>query len=425
MTPQLALAVDVGGTKIEAALVRADGTLVDGSRHRRPTGAALTPEGFAAAVDGCVGEALAAAGGGSGSGSGSVIGAGIGSAGPVDLAEGRIRPKNLPLLHGFALRAAVERLLPGRPVALRLDGTCIALAEHWVGANRGADSSVSLVVSTGVGGGIVLAGRALAGRSGNAGHIGQIHVGDADPAEGSDGTLESIASGPGSVAWAVRRGFAGSTGEELGRAAAAGDPVALAAVARSAAAVGTAIADVATLLDVRDFAVGGGFSGVTPGYLDLVRAAACERAVFDYASSLSIRHYGLGGAGPLVGAAALVHLSAGPVGLLHADRVAGSAGVSRSTHAEPGLDTPAAGGLLDQHEVVAAELRDAHGAVPAVLHDAHAGALHADRVAGCAGVSRSTRAEPGLDTPAAGGLLDQHGHQAGASTSTPHHPRTP
>ncbi|TDX81649.1 glucokinase [Rathayibacter sp. PhB151] len=302
MTPQLALAVDVGGTKIEAALVRADGVLVPGSRSRRPTGPALTPAEFGAAVEGCVVEALAAAG------AGSVVGAGIGSAGPLDLAEGRIRPKNLPLLHGFALRAVVERLLPGRPVALRLDGTCIALAEHWVGANRGAASSVALVVSTGVGGGIVLDGRAVAGRSGNAGHIGQIHVGDADPEERSDGTLESIASGPSSVAWARRRGFAGTTGEELGRAAAAGDPVALAAVARSAAAVGTAIADVATLLDVRDFAVGGGFSAVTASYLDLVREAACERAVFDYARGLSIRASGLGGAGPLIGAAALVHL---------------------------------------------------------------------------------------------------------------------
>jgi glucokinase len=84
--------------------------------------------------------------------------------------------------------------------------------------------------------------------------------------------------------------------------------VALAAVARSAAAVGTAIADVATLLDVRDFAVGGGFSAVTASYLDLVREAACERAVFDYARGLSIRASGLGGAGPLIGAAALVHL---------------------------------------------------------------------------------------------------------------------
>ena len=100
----------------------------------------------------------------------------------------------------------------------------------------------------------LLDGRAVAGRSGNAGHIGQIHVADADPEEGSDGTLESIASGPSSVAWARRRGFAGATGEDLARAVAAGDPVALAAVARSAAAVGPAIADVATLLDVRDFA---------------------------------------------------------------------------------------------------------------------------------------------------------------------------
>ncbi|MCJ1673661.1 MULTISPECIES: ROK family protein [unclassified Rathayibacter] len=363
MTPQLALAVDVGGTKIEAALVCADGVLVPGSRSRRPTGPALTPAEFGAAVEGCVVEALAAAG------AGSVVGAGIGSAGPLDLAEGRIRPKNLPLLHGFALRAVVERLLPGRPVALRLDGTCIALAEHWVGANRGAASSVSLVVSTGVGGGVVLDGRAVAGRSGNAGHIGQIHVGDADPEEGSDGTLESIASGPSSVAWARRRGFAGATGEDLARAAAAGDPVALAAVARSAGAVGTAIADVATLLDVRDFAVGGGFSAVTASYLDLVRQAACERAVFDYARGLSIRASGLGGAGPLIGAAALVHLPSLLGGSAERAGLDGSA-----PGGGEGLDTPASGGLLDQHA-------------------AHASELHADRVAGAAGVSRSTPAE--------------------------------
>lgn len=301
VTTQLALAVDVGGTKVESALVDEQGRIAPGTRHRRPTGPELAPEGFAAALASCIAASLAGA-------ADEIVGAGIGSAGPLDLDEGRIRPKNLPRLHGFALRDAVERLLPGRPVGLRLDGTCIALAEHWVGANRGADSSISLVVSTGVGGGIVLDGRAVSGRSGNAGHVGQIHVADADPGEGSDGTLESIAAGPSSVAWAARRGFTGTTGEDLGRAATAGDPVALAAVRRSAAAVGTAISDVATLLDVRDFAVGGGFSGVTASYLELVREAACESAVFDYARGLGIRPSGLGGGGPLIGAAALVHL---------------------------------------------------------------------------------------------------------------------
>ncbi|PPF33056.1 ROK family protein [Rathayibacter sp. AY1A3] len=297
MSTQPALAVDVGGTKIETALVDVGGGLVPGTRHRRATGPALTPEEFERALAECVAASTAGA---------DVVGVGAGSAGPIDLDGGRIRPKNLPLLHGVPLREALERLVPGRPVELRLDGTCIALAEHWYGANRGAVSSVSLVVSTGIGGGIVLDGRVLAGRSGNAGHLGQVHVADADPEEGSDGTLESIASGPSTVAWARRRGFAGSTGEELGRAAADGDAVALSAVRRSAEAVGTAIAGAATLLDVHDFAVGGGFAGVTRDYLHLVQASAREHAVLDYARGLDVRPSGLGGEGPLIGAAALI-----------------------------------------------------------------------------------------------------------------------
>ena len=77
---------------------------------------------------------------------------------------------------GYPLDAAISVESTDEQVTvLRLDGTCIALAEQWVGANRAAASSMSLVVSTGVGGGIVLEGRIVSGRSGNAGHIGQIH----------------------------------------------------------------------------------------------------------------------------------------------------------------------------------------------------------------------------------------------------------
>jgi glucokinase len=57
---------------------------------------------------------------------------------------------------------------------------------------------------------------------------------------------------------------------------------------------------------VHDFAIGGGFAGVTADYLDLVRASARERAVLDYARGLEVRASGLGGEGPLIGAAALV-----------------------------------------------------------------------------------------------------------------------
>lgn len=302
MPTQLALAIDVGGTKVESALVSTDGTIRPASRHRRPTGRNLTPDGFVDAITACVDLSLGAASGAE------IVGIGIGSAGPIDMEEGRIKPKNLPLLHGFPLRDVIERRSGGIPTVLRLDGTCIALAEQWVGANRAADSSMSLVVSTGIGGGIVLEGGIVSGRSGNAGHIGQIHLRDADAASGSDGTLEGIASGPSSVTWAQSRGWVGMTGEDLGRSAAAGDGTAVAAIRRSASAVGTAIASVATLLDIDAFAVGGGFSQVTDWYLDVVRDAARAGAVFDYSREVSISPSGLGSEGPLIGAAALVHL---------------------------------------------------------------------------------------------------------------------
>jgi glucokinase len=301
MTGRLALAVDIGGTKIETALVDEYGRIVPDTRHRHPTGRETGPGDLGQALLDC---ATASSGG---AGDGQIVGVGIGSAGPVDLVAGEIHPKNLPLLHGFALRDFVVDHLPGWPVQLRLDGTCITLAEHWVGATRGAASSMSIVVSTGVGGGIIVDDSLVTGRSGNAGHIGQIHLQHSDDGTGDGGTLEGIASGPRSVAWARHHGWSGSTGEDLGRAAAEGNPIAVAAIRRSATAVGVAIANTATLLDLDAVAIGGGFSKVSASYLDIVRESAREHAVFDYSRDVAIHASGLENDGPLIGAAALVH----------------------------------------------------------------------------------------------------------------------
>ena len=301
LTGRVALAVDIGGTKIESALVDEYGRIVPGTRHRLPTGRATGPVDLGQALLDC---ATASSGG---AGDGQIVGVGIGSAGPVDLVEGEIHPKNLPLLHGFALRDFVDDHLPGWPVELRLDGTCIALAEHWVGATRGTASSLSIVVSTGVGGGIIVDDRLVTGRSGNAGHVGQIHLQRSDDGTVDGGTLEGIASGPRSVDWARRHGWSGMTGEDLGRAAADGDPIAAAAIRRSATAVGVAIANAATLLDLDAVAIGGGFSHVSASYLDIVRESARTHAVFDYSRAVEIHASGLESDGPLIGAGALIH----------------------------------------------------------------------------------------------------------------------
>ncbi|WP_336641620.1 ROK family protein [Microbacterium sp. USHLN272] len=294
-----ALAVDVGGTKMEAALVSEDGTLVDGSRSRQATGREATPESFDAAVAAIVQHALAAL-----PADAELVGAGAGSAGPVDRPSGTIVPVNMPSARGYGLAAAVRReasAVLGRdvPTVLGHDGGALALAESWRGATQDALASLSIVVSTGVGGGFVVNGAYIPGASGNAGHLGQIRR------EGGL-TLEEIASGPASVTWAQQQGWVGSTGEDLARDSAAGDAIARAAIERSAKAVGEALADAATLVDLDTVAIGGGFSRVSDDYIELVQEALTASAVHEYSRRARVVRSGLGDEGPLIGAAALV-----------------------------------------------------------------------------------------------------------------------
>lgn len=289
------LAVDFGGTKVEAALV-ADGALVDGSRARRPTGPTATAAELDDAVRAVVAEALGAR---------TVSAVGIGSAGPVDTVRGLASPLNVPAWRDHPLRAVVQDAVPGADVVLAIDGLAITLAEARHGAGRGSANVLGMVVSTGIGGGLVLDGRGVRGASGNAGHVGHIQVSGYDDACpcGRSGCVEAVASGPSSVRWAQSQGWRGATGEELA-ASASTDPVARAAIERSARAVGLAIASASALVDLDVVAVGGGFSHSAPDYLDLVRAAADEG--FGFVRATRILPAALGSEAPLIGAAALV-----------------------------------------------------------------------------------------------------------------------
>lgn len=299
----VAVAVDIGGTKVEAALVDADGRVVPGSRHRRPTGRESSAEQLWASVEQAVSAAVAARG------DRGLAGLGLASAGPVDVPAGTASFLNLPAFRGFPLRDRVAELVPGLPVVFAMDGVAIALAEHWVGAARGADTAMGMIVSTGIGGGIVLHGRPYGGPSGNAGHVGHIEVGgfgDVPCVCGGHSCMEAIASGPNTVAWARTQGFAGSTGEELAVAHAAGDPVAVAAVRRAGTAIGRGIASACALLDLEVVAIGGGFARVSPALFDAIADAIAERTLLDYVRRVRVVPSGLGADGPLVGAAALV-----------------------------------------------------------------------------------------------------------------------
>jgi glucokinase len=300
----VALALDFGGTKVEAALVSDDGTILPGTRFRQPTGPQKSSAELAASVDAVVRQVLDTA-----SPDSEIVGVGIGAAGPILVREGAVSPLNLPVWRGYPMRAQLQELVPDVPVTLRMDGLCITLAEHWIGAARGVDNVMGMIVSTGVGGGLILGGQTVAGPSGNAGHLGHIEVaGFDDPcACGGRGCLEAIASGPRTVRWAREQGFGGETGEDLAAAYAAGDQLAVAAVKRSGYAIGHAIASATSLVDLEVVAIGGGFSHVTPELFDFIREPIAERREFDYIRRVRVVPSGLSGDGPLVGAAALVH----------------------------------------------------------------------------------------------------------------------
>lgn len=306
MSAIFALAVDVGGTKAESALVDRAGGVLPGSRFRAPTGPEQDSAGLARAVDEVVGLASAALPLGA-----TLVGAGIGSAGPVNELDGLVSPLNLKVWRDYPLRDQVAAALPDIPVLLRMDGICIALAEHWIGAGRGYDNVMGMIVSTGIGGGLILHGNTVSGPTGNAGHIGHVEVaGFDDPCLcGGIGCVEAVASGPKTVAWARRQGWSGTTGEALGESFRAGDPIAEAAIERSGRAIGQAIASATSLVDLEIVAIGGGFSQVTPVLFDHMRTAIAKRWQFGFVTKVKVVPSGLSSEGPLVGAAALVHRS--------------------------------------------------------------------------------------------------------------------
>ena len=296
------LVLDIGGTKIAAGLVDADGQLLH--QNRRPTPRSSDPEEVWAAAERTIIDALAAAGG-------EVSGAGISSAGPIHLPDGTISPVNIAAWRGFPIRDRVSATVPGVPVRLAGDGLCMALGEHWRGAGQGARFMLGMVVSTGIGGGLVLDGLPYGGRTGNAGHVGHVVV-DQDGPEcncGGRGCVEAIASGPRLVSWARERGWAAAPdadAKELADAAAGGDPIALRAFDRGAGAVAAMIASVAAVCDLDLVIIGGGVAKAGPVLFDPLHAALRNYAGLDFIRGLKVVPADLGGDAGLVGAAALL-----------------------------------------------------------------------------------------------------------------------
>jgi glucokinase len=305
---RVALALDIGGTKIAAAVVEASGRLV--SRARTPTPRDLDSEQVWAALEALFSRLLAEAGLDD---SRELAGVGCGCGGPMEWPAGRVSPLNLPSWRGFPLRDRLAQRLPGVPVRVHNDAICVAAAEHWRGAGRGHANMLGMVVSTGVGGGLILDGRLVSGASGNAGHIGHIVV---DPEDGpvcgcgGRGCLEAIARGPALVTWARAQGWRpgqpAASGRELADDAAQGDPVGLAAMRRAGRALGIAIASATSLCDLEVVSIGGGLSQAGSLLFDPLADALRAHAQLDFTRQLQVVPAALGQSAGLVGAAALI-----------------------------------------------------------------------------------------------------------------------
>ena len=295
-----ALAIDIGGTKIAVGLVGDGGDLGHHAQLPTPDGDA---EAIWAVVDTLVTEALAAAGG-------HVRGVGIASAGPIDLQSGTVSPINVTQWQCFPIVERVTELV-GAPARLGGDGLCMAMGERWRGAGRGAQFMLGMVVSTGVGGGLVLDGAPYDGRTGNAGHVGHVVVDpDGGPCTcGGRGCVETIASGPNMARWARENGWEAppeADAKELADAANAGDPIALKAFRRGATAVAAMIASVGAVCDLDRVVIGGGVAKSGALLFDPVREVLAVHAGLSFLHDLKVVPAELGGDAGLVGAAALV-----------------------------------------------------------------------------------------------------------------------
>jgi glucokinase len=298
----LTLTLDIGGTKIAAGLVDPTGVLVHTAI--RPTPKGQSAEQVWSVVEQLIADALRAA-------DGVIRGVGIGSAGPVHVASGTVSPINIPCWRGFALRERVAAVVPSVPVLLAGDGVCMALGEHWQGAGRGAEFLLGMVVSTGVGGGLVLDGVPYHGRTGNAGHVGHVVVEpDGQPCScGGHGCVETVAAGPWLTRWALANGWAAPPGADartLAAAADAGDPVALRAFCRGATALAAMIASVAAVCDLDRVVLGGGVAKSGRTLFDPLREELAGYAGLDFIRRLQVVPAALGGDAGLIGAAALV-----------------------------------------------------------------------------------------------------------------------
>lgn len=312
MTPPVALGIDIGGTRLRAALVSRSGAVL--ARKEVLTLAQAGPEAVVAQVA----ELAAIVAGGIPHSD--IAGAGISAPGPIDTVRGVAL--GVPTLKGWSGVPVAAMTADALKMPVRLENDAIAAANgEWrFGAGRGLANLVYVTVSTGVGGGAVVDGNLLRGRMGLAGHVGHMVVmrDGALCSCGNRGCWEAYASGTAFARRiAERLAREGATGlhadaspADVFRAARGGDAVAAELVAEHGDYLGLGIVGLLHLFSPDAVILGGGVSNGFDLLLPAMkwRVDAGAMPAFREAALLPA---GLGENSGLVGAAALLFESAG------------------------------------------------------------------------------------------------------------------
>jgi fructokinase len=298
-SPGLLWGIDLGGTKIEAAIVDTRGAERAAWRARVAT---ESDRGYDHVVD-RVRAAVARLEEISGQRRPAVIG--VGTPGTTEPLTGTLKNSNTVCLNGRPLAADLSHAL-GVEARLANDANCFALAEATLGAARGHDVVIGLILGTGVGSGIVVRGQVLHGLHGIAGEWGHNPLcGEETPCYcGRAGCVETVISGP-----ALERFYQARCGErvplpDIVRRAAAGDRDADATLGRLVARFGEAIAAVIDILDPDAIVIGGGVGNIDRLYGEAAREAI-RRHLFNPELRTPLLRPALGDSAGVFGAALL------------------------------------------------------------------------------------------------------------------------
>jgi fructokinase len=253
------IGIDVGGTKIEGIALGGDGAVL--ARRRVPTPAGSYEATLAAVKDLAFGlEAEVGAAGAS---------VGIGMPGAISPKTGLVKNANSTWLNGRPFDRDLAAAL-GRPVRVANDADCFALSEATDGAAAGAPIVFGAILGTGVGGGIVIGGKLLAGADAIAGEWGHNPLPWPCDAErpgaacycGKRGCIETYLSGPGFELDYAQLAGSRRSSQDIVRAAAAGDPRAVQALGRYQDRLARGLATVINVFDPGAIVLGGGMSNL-------------------------------------------------------------------------------------------------------------------------------------------------------------------